>query len=78
VNKLRLTFSRSVCLGVEPIWGSRPDINYYLTVTVLSISGAPSDERSGLSFVLVTVLKQYSSVNLLLALASILYISPYL
>jgi hypothetical protein len=39
----------------SPIWGSRPDINCYLIVTVFfSMSGAPSDERSGLSFVLVT------------------------
>jgi hypothetical protein len=38
----------------NPIWGSWPDINYSLTVTVFSVSGAPSDERSGLSFVLVT------------------------
>jgi hypothetical protein len=43
------------CILVSsPIWGSWPDINYCLTVTVLSISGAPSGERSGLSFVLVT------------------------
>jgi hypothetical protein len=38
----------------NPIWGSWPDINYCVTVTVLSISGAPSDERSGPSFDLVT------------------------
>jgi hypothetical protein len=38
----------------SPIWGSWPDINYCVTVTVLSISGAPSDGRSGLSFDLVT------------------------
>jgi hypothetical protein len=38
----------------SPIWGSWPNINYCVTVTVLSISGAPSDERSGLSFDLVT------------------------
>jgi hypothetical protein len=38
----------------SPIWGSWPDTNYYVTVTLLSISGAPSDERSGLSFDLVT------------------------
>jgi hypothetical protein len=38
----------------SPVWGSWPDANCCLTVTVLSISGAPSDERSGLSFVLVT------------------------
>jgi hypothetical protein len=33
-----------VCFGVEP------HINYVLKVTVLSIGGALSDERSGLSF----------------------------
>jgi hypothetical protein len=38
----------------RPVWGSWPDVNYCMTVTVSSISGAPSDERSGLSFVLVT------------------------
>jgi hypothetical protein len=31
------------------------DINYCLTLPVLSMLGAPSDERSSLSFVLVTV-----------------------
>jgi hypothetical protein len=38
----------------SPVWGSWSDVNYCLTVTLLSISGAPSDERWGLSFVLVT------------------------
>jgi hypothetical protein len=38
----------------SPVWGSWPDVSYFLTVTVLSISGAHSYERSGLSFVLVT------------------------
>jgi hypothetical protein len=36
----------------SPIWGSWLDINY--SVTVLSMSSAPSDDRLGLSFVLVT------------------------
>jgi hypothetical protein len=59
----------------SPIWGSWPDVNYCLTVTILSISGAPSDDRSGLSFVLVTwtASVQFSSVNLLLALTSYLH-----
>jgi hypothetical protein len=35
----------------SPVRGSWPDINSFLTVTVLSIWGALSDERSGLSFV---------------------------
>jgi hypothetical protein len=38
----------------SPIWGSWPDINFCLTFAVLSMSGAPSDERSGLLSVLVT------------------------
>jgi hypothetical protein len=41
-------------VGQSVLWGSRPDINYYLSVTVFFMSGAPSEERSGLSFVLVT------------------------
>jgi hypothetical protein len=35
----------------NPIWGSWPDIYYCLTVTVLFLSGALSDERTGLSFI---------------------------
>jgi hypothetical protein len=61
------TVSRSVRLGVEPIWGSWPDINYCLTVTVLSTSGAPSDERSDLSFV-----RSFSLLSI------VIYISLYL
>jgi hypothetical protein len=41
----------------SPVRGSWPDANYCLTVTLLSISDAPSDEKSGLSFVLVTPIK---------------------
>jgi hypothetical protein len=37
----------------KPIWVSWPAINYCLTFTVLSMSGAPSDERLDLSSVLV-------------------------
>jgi hypothetical protein len=39
------------------MWVSWPDINFGLTFTsiVLSIEGAPSDERSGLSFVVVII-----------------------
>jgi hypothetical protein len=56
---LRPMTSRSVSLGFEPHLGlmTRCELlfdSYCLTVTVLSISGAHSDERSGLSFVLVT------------------------
>jgi hypothetical protein len=54
MNYDRRSVGQSVSVS-SPIWGSRPDINCYLTVTVLfSMSGAPSDARSGLSFVLVT------------------------
>jgi hypothetical protein len=35
----------------SPIWSSWPDIYYCLTVTVLFLWGARSDERTGLSFV---------------------------
>jgi hypothetical protein len=40
---------------LSPIWGSWPDIYYCLTITVLFLWGALSDERMGLSFVLVYV-----------------------
>jgi hypothetical protein len=50
MNYDRRSVGQSVLVS-SPIWGSRPDINYYLTVTVFFMSGAPSDERSGLSFV---------------------------
>jgi hypothetical protein len=49
----RRSVGQSVLVS-SPIWVSWPDINYCLTLTVLSMSGAPSDERSGLSSVLVT------------------------
>jgi hypothetical protein len=48
---LRLTVSQPVSHGVGPIWSSWPDIYYCLTVTVLFLWGALSDERTGLSFV---------------------------
>jgi hypothetical protein len=48
------SFGQSILVS-SPIWGSCPDIKYYLTVTVFfSMSGAPSDMRSGLSFYSVT------------------------
>jgi hypothetical protein len=43
--------SQSVSLVSSPIWGSWPDIYYCLTVTVLFLWSAVSDERTGLSFV---------------------------
>jgi hypothetical protein len=44
---LRLTVGQSVCLGVETC-GQR---FFFLKVSVFSLWGALSDERSGLSFV---------------------------
>jgi hypothetical protein len=55
---LRLTVSQSVSL----IWGSWPDIYYCLTVTVLLLCCALSDERTSLSFVRVTVSSNKSFV----------------
>jgi hypothetical protein len=52
---LRPTVSRSVRLGVEPHLGLMFGYYYCLTVTVLSMSGVPSDERSGQSSVIVIV-----------------------
>jgi hypothetical protein len=49
----RWSVDQSVLVS-SPIWGSWPDINFCLTFTVLSMSGALSDKRSGLSSVLVT------------------------
>jgi hypothetical protein len=53
---LRLTVGQSVSLGV---W---PDIYYCLTVTVLLLWGAFSDERTGLSFVRVNFCSSKSFV----------------
>jgi hypothetical protein len=42
--RLRLTVSQSVSQSVlvsRPVWGSWPDINYCLTLTVLSLGGRP-------------------------------------
>jgi hypothetical protein len=50
----RRSVGQSVLVS-SPIWGSWPNIYCWLTFTLLSMSGAPSDERSGLSFVLVIV-----------------------
>jgi hypothetical protein len=57
---LRLAASQSVDLGVEPIWGSWPDIYYFLSVTVLILWGALSEERTDLSFVYAAGLHQHS------------------
>jgi hypothetical protein len=42
--------SQSVSLGVEPAWGSWPDIYYCWTSRFCFLWGALSDERMGLSF----------------------------
>jgi hypothetical protein len=47
---LRPTVSRSICLDVKPLLGSRPDFCYCLTVAGLLIWGALSDDRTDLSF----------------------------
>jgi hypothetical protein len=52
---LRLTVSQSVSLGVEP-----HIIYYSLTVTVLFLWDALSDERTGLSFVYADGIRQRS------------------
>jgi hypothetical protein len=52
---LQLTVTQSVCLGVEPLLGLMTRYLFIcLKVAVLSIWGAISDERSGLSFVTVS------------------------
>jgi hypothetical protein len=54
MNYDRRSVGQSVSVSI-PIWGSRPDVNYYLTDCFFFRCRAPPlDERSGLSFVLVT------------------------
>jgi hypothetical protein len=48
---LRLTVSQSVSLVLSPLRGSWPNIYYCLTITVLFLWGALSDERTRLPFV---------------------------
>jgi hypothetical protein len=57
------TDSPSVSQSVSH-WGLWPDIGYSLTVTVLSLWGALSDERMGLSFVRVIVCSTMSVVQM--------------
>jgi hypothetical protein len=60
VTTLRLTVSQSACLGVEPTLAFMT-IYYFLSegcclkVAVLSLWGALSDERSGLSFIMLSL-----------------------
>jgi hypothetical protein len=58
---LRLTVSQSVLVS-SPIWGVWPGIYYCLTVIVLLLWGALSDERTDLSFVRVIVCSSKSFV----------------
>jgi hypothetical protein len=55
--------SQSVLVSI-PIWDPWPDIYYCLTVTVLLLWGALSDERTGLSFVRVIVCISKSFVRI--------------
>jgi hypothetical protein len=50
---LRPTVSQSVCLGVKPNLGfsTRDLLFFFFKVTLLSLWGALSDEKSSLSFV---------------------------
>jgi hypothetical protein len=48
---LRLTVSQSVCLDVEPLLILMTGCLLLLTNTIVSLWGALSDERSGLSIV---------------------------
>jgi hypothetical protein len=56
---LRLTVSQSVCLGVEPKYGTLT-IHFFLKLQSCHLWGALSDERSGLSCVSL-VFEVYSS-----------------
>jgi hypothetical protein len=58
---LRQTVGQSVLVSSH-IWGPRPDICYCQAFAVLSMWGALSDERTGLSFVAVTVVKDSGSL----------------
>jgi hypothetical protein len=50
----------SLSWNKAPIWGLRPDLDYCLTVAGLLISGALSDERTGLPFAIATGPRQRS------------------
>jgi hypothetical protein len=57
---LQLTVSHSVCQGIEPTLGLVTRYyflseGYFLKVTVLSLWGALSDERSSLSFAILSL-----------------------
>jgi hypothetical protein len=52
--------SASLSWNKAPVWGLRPDIYFYQTVAGLLISGALSDERTGLLFKIVAGPQQRS------------------
>jgi hypothetical protein len=45
--KVKVTLRPTVCLGVKPHRGPRPDFHYYQRVSDLFMWGAVSDERTG-------------------------------
>jgi hypothetical protein len=53
--------SASLSWNKAPIWGLRPDIYYFLTITVLQWWSALSDDRTGLSFGYATGPRQRSA-----------------
>jgi hypothetical protein len=69
----RRSVGQSVLVS-SPIWVSWPDINFCLSFTVLSMSGAPSDARSGLSSVLVTWTASVQFSNFAAGLCRLLYL----
>jgi hypothetical protein len=50
----------SLSWNKAPIWGLRPDLDYFLAVASLMIWGALSDERTGLPFAIATGPRQRS------------------
>jgi hypothetical protein len=56
--------SASLSWNKASIWGLRPDLYYCLTIAGLLMWGALSDERTGLSFIRVTVSSSKSVVSM--------------
>jgi hypothetical protein len=71
---LRLTVSQSVCLGVEPKYGTFDQRFFFFKVTVLSFFGAPSLTRGWVCHVSVFVIEVYSSLSFLQNIY--IYITP--
>jgi hypothetical protein len=61
---LRLTVSHSVCLGVEPKYGTFDQRFFFLKLQSCHFLGAPSLTRGRVSHVSVFVIEVYSSVGL--------------